>query len=138
MELYCIDCKKNIKKDSKEHDNCILINDGEDLVCEDCGYTDDEYEWECQCGCGKEVPFTRSYTEDKVIQVEEQEYWLKECAIQKLGISEDICIECYQRPCNCSDSEDFINPPFKMLTPEHTTHTTLAFPFIFIISISTI
>lgn len=106
MELYCIDCKKNIKKDSKEHDNCILINDGEDLVCEDCGYTDDEYEWECQCGCGKEVPFTRSYTEDKVIQVEEQEYWLKECAIQKLGISEDICIECYQRPCNCGDSED--------------------------------
>ncbi len=44
MELYCIDCKKNIKKNSKEHDNCILINDGEDLVCEDCGYTDDEYE----------------------------------------------------------------------------------------------
>lgn len=35
-DLCCIECEKWFKKDSEEHDNCILVNDGEDLLCVDC------------------------------------------------------------------------------------------------------
>ena len=35
-DLCCIKCKTKIKENSKEHDYCILVNDGEDLVCVDC------------------------------------------------------------------------------------------------------
>ena len=35
-DLSCIKCKTKIKENSKEHDYCILVNDGEDLVCVDC------------------------------------------------------------------------------------------------------
>ena len=34
--LRCIECGNEIIRDSREHDQCILINDGEDLVCGDC------------------------------------------------------------------------------------------------------
>ena len=97
QELICIDCKTKIKKDP------LLVTDGKDCgyICEDCGYTDDdeEYEWKCQCGCGTEVNFTRGCMNGTVIQLYEMEYWLKDCAIKQLGIDTDICTECYERPC---------------------------------------
>jgi hypothetical protein len=34
--LVCIDCDIQITRDSEHHDHCHLLNDGEDLVCEDC------------------------------------------------------------------------------------------------------
>ena len=34
--LVCIDCGLRIIRNSEQHDHCQLLNDGEDLVCEDC------------------------------------------------------------------------------------------------------
>ena len=43
MQPICIKCETNIKVNSIEHDNCILVNDGEDLVCEEC-VSESDYE----------------------------------------------------------------------------------------------
>ena len=35
-EIECIVCGHYLVRDSQEHNECILVNDGEDLVCPDC------------------------------------------------------------------------------------------------------
>jgi hypothetical protein len=45
--LQCVVCNIFVKRDSEEHDNCSVINDGEDVVCVDCrGSVCDEC---CEC-----------------------------------------------------------------------------------------
>ena len=48
-EVCCLSCYKcgiGIVRDSEIHDNCIVINDGDDVVCPDCKihYKDDDDE----------------------------------------------------------------------------------------------
>ena len=42
-DLSCIKCKTKIKENSKEHDYCILVNEGENLLCVDCADCADDY-----------------------------------------------------------------------------------------------
>ena len=35
-ELLCHECREEIIRDSRDHDNVIIVNDGEDIVCEGC------------------------------------------------------------------------------------------------------
>lgn len=34
--LQCITCDKEIERDSHDHDGCMLVNKGDDLICADC------------------------------------------------------------------------------------------------------
>ena len=43
--LWCIMCCKDIVRDSDDHDHCMLVNKGYDLICQDCP-------WECKAKCG--------------------------------------------------------------------------------------
>ena len=44
--LHCITCDKEIERDSREHDECMLVNKGDDLICADCP-------WVCEAKCGE-------------------------------------------------------------------------------------
>ena len=44
--LQCIACDKEIERDSREHDECMLVNKGDDLICQDCP-------WVCEAKCGE-------------------------------------------------------------------------------------
>jgi hypothetical protein len=35
-DLFCVDCNETIVRDSHQHDMCVIVNGGGDLVCEDC------------------------------------------------------------------------------------------------------
>ena len=44
--LFCISCGTEIIRDSVEHDHCIIVNCGEDLICADCP-------WKCPTNCNE-------------------------------------------------------------------------------------
>jgi len=44
--LQCIACDTLIERDSREHDECMLVNKGDDLICQYCP-------WVCEPNCGE-------------------------------------------------------------------------------------
>jgi hypothetical protein len=44
--LQCITCDKEIERNSRDHDECMLVNKGDDLICQDCP-------WVCEVKCGE-------------------------------------------------------------------------------------
>ena len=44
-DLHCTVCDKSIVRDSVEHDHCMLVNHGWDLICHDCPFV-------CKTKCG--------------------------------------------------------------------------------------
>ena len=44
--LLCTTCAVEIVRDSRAHDECMLVNKGDDLICADCP-------WVCNAGCGE-------------------------------------------------------------------------------------
>ena len=62
--LWCVMCDKDIVRDSDDHDHCVLVNKGYDLICQDCPR-------KCKTECGEcvvcEDP-SESESEDKVFE----------------------------------------------------------------------
>ena len=44
--LWCVMCDKDIVRDSDDHDHCVLVNKGYDLICQDCPR-------KCKTECGE-------------------------------------------------------------------------------------
>ena len=44
--LQCSACDKKIVRDSLEHDECMIVNKGDDLICQDCPRV-------CEAKCGE-------------------------------------------------------------------------------------
>ncbi len=44
--LQCSSCDKKIVRDSREHDECMIVNKGDDLICQDCPKV-------CEAKCGE-------------------------------------------------------------------------------------
>jgi len=44
--LQCIVCGTLIERNSREHDECMLVNKGDDLTCQHCP-------WVCEANCGE-------------------------------------------------------------------------------------
>ena len=55
--LQCITCDKEIVRDGLDHDQCILVNKGDDLICQDCPWV-----YEAKCG---ECPVCKEQEEEK-------------------------------------------------------------------------
>ena len=56
--LQCTSCDKEIERDSREHDECMLVNKGNDLICTDCLRV-------CKAKCG-ECPVCEEEKEEEL------------------------------------------------------------------------
>ena len=65
-ELACVVCDKAIVRDSAEHDQSILVNCGDDIICPDCPR-------KCKAECGECVVCDSDWSDDDVTDADREE-----------------------------------------------------------------